>query len=51
MLEAFGDNNLWFPYFDYYDTFEEDVDEREEEDLKPVVYVNEYLKTYVGLTA
>ena len=51
VLEAFGDNNLWFPYFNYYDTFEGDVDEREEEDLKPVVYVNEYLKTYVGLTA
>jgi len=51
VLEAFADNNLWFPYFDYYDSFEGDIDEREEEDLKPVVYVNEYLKTYEGLTA
>ena len=51
VLEAFGDNNLWFPYDDYYDTFEGEYDDRQEEDLKPIVEVTEYLKTYAGLTA
>ena len=51
VLEAFGDNNLWFPYFDYYDSFEGDVDEREEEDLLPLVEVITYTKTYEELIA
>ena len=51
VLDAFSENNPWFPYLEYYERWGETVDEREEEDLLPVVEVIEYTKTYEELIA
>ena len=51
VLEAFENNNKWFSYDDYYACWGEAFDEREEEDLLPVVEVITYTKTYEELIA